>query len=270
MKASTRRLVFGLLLTLSSALTAHADDNDAQVKRIVDRSGLEKLIKHVPQLAQGVLKQSSGALEPKVNSALSDAFNQAFQPETVQRNFMAVVRSHYDAKQADDYLKLVESPLARKMAQLERALNDPEQQNNLRHFAEQLQSKPIADNRQALIKRLDKANHTSQLRIDMEAAFFKAVFTAIEPVMEADMRLGEGEMQQMETEVRQSLQSPVELGTQAYYLYAFRDLSDSELQSYVELCESSAHRWAIQLLGNAMVSALNQGAQRAARIMAQK
>lgn len=264
------RLCSTMILGLSLACTVHADDSDAQLKKIIDRSGLEKLISHIPQLAQGVLKQSSGAIEPKMNSALSGAFNQAFQPELVQRDFAAILRSHYDAKQASDYLQLEENPLSRKVTQLERALNTPEQQKNLRQFAEQLQKKPATGKRPALIKRLDKANRTTELRIDMEAAFFKAVFAALDPVMESDMRLGEGELQQMETEVRQSLQEPVASGTQTYYLYAYRELSDAELKTYVELCETDAHRWAMQILGNAMVSALNQAGERAAKIMAQK
>lgn len=271
MKFVPLHLICALFLGLTISFTAHsADDIDTQLKRIIDRSGLEKLIKHVPQLAHGVLKQSSGAIEPQMSSALSGAFNQAFQPDLVQRDFTAILRSHYDAKQASDYLQLEETPLARKVTQLERALNDPEQQKNLRQFAEQLQKKPAAGKRLALINRLDKANRTSELRVDMETAFFKAVFAALDPVMEADMRLGEGELQKMENEVRQSLQAPIERGTQTYYLYAYRELNDTELKTYVELCESSAHRWAIQILGNAMVSALNQAGERAAKIMAQK
>ena len=92
---------------------------------------------------------------------------------------------------------------------------------------------------------------------------------AIEPVMEADMRLGDGELEKMVNEVRTSLEEGLRKNTRLSFLYAFRDISDAELISYIEVCESEEYRWAIQLLGNAMISAINQAADRAALAMSQ-
>jgi hypothetical protein len=83
------------------------------------------------------------------------------------------------------------------------------------------------------------------------------------------MRVGDSEMEKMVKEVRQSFSSAYKEGTQISYLYTFRNLSDQELEEYIKLCESSDYRWGVQLLGNAMISALNQAAERAAVLMAQ-
>lgn len=255
------------LLFMFCLQTAHATNKQEQINQILQETGFDKLLKHIPDLAQRVLKQSSGALEPQMNSALSAAFNQAFATTSVQRDVINIINAHYDESLASAYLNQSQSPLAVKMAKLERNTNTPLGQKELNTFKANLQENPAPKSRNNLIQQLDKANRTTDFRVDMQTAFFKAVFVAIAPVMEADMRLGDGELDKMVTEVRDSLEESLRPNTHLFYMYAFRDVSDEELKNYINLCESKEHRWAIQLLGNAMISALNQAADRAAMMM---
>lgn len=267
MKRLPGRLLGSLLLCLL-ALQTQAADQDQQVQTILEQTGFNKLLQHVPDFAQAVLKQSSGALEPEVNSALSAAFSQAFAPAAVQRDVVQVLNAHYDEARASRYIQQLRSPLSVKMAQLERNTSNPANMDDFKAYATSLQETPAPADRKRLIQRLDEANRTTQFSVDMQTAFFKAIFVAIEPVMEADMRLGEGELEKMVDEVRSSLDESLRDSTRLSYLYAFRDVSDQELERYIELCESDSYRWAIQLLGNAMISALNRAGERAAHTMA--
>lgn len=263
-----RTTLFTTLLLLFASL-ASAADRDTEIKAIMAETGFDKLMEHAPDFAQNTLKQSSGALEPKVNSALSKAFNQSFAPAAVRRDVLTLINAHYDAKQAAGYLKQLQSPLAKKVAELERRTNDPANRDDFNAFAQALKSKPAAASRLKQIERLDKATRITDFGVDMQAAFFKAVFTAVNPVMDEEMRVGDSEMEKMVKEVRQSFSGAYKEGTQLSYLYTLRSLSDQELEEYIKMCESSNYRWGVQLLGNAMISALNQAAERAAVLMAQ-
>lgn len=255
------------LLFLLCLQTVHATNKQEQINKILEQTGFDKLLEHIPSFAQGTLKQSSGALEPEMSSALSAAFNQAFTTAAVQRDVINVINAHYDESQATAYLKQLQSPLAVKMAELERNTNTPTGQQEIKALAAKLQENPAPKSRSNLIQQLDKANRTTDFSVDMQTAFFKAIFVAIDPVMDADMRLGDGELDNMVTEVRESLEENLRPNTRLSYMYAFRDISDDELKSYIDLCESTEYRWAIQLLGNAMISALNKAADRAAMAM---
>lgn len=264
----TVRTILGGVLLCLLALQAQAADKRAQIDTMLERSGFNKLLQYVPDFAQAVLKQSSGALEPEVNSALSAAFSDAFATPTVQRDVVAIISAHYDEARASAYIEHLRSPISLRMAALERSTSDPANLDDFKAFAASLQETPPVAARSRLIQRLDQANRATEFSIDMQTAFFKAIFVAIDPVMEADMRLGDGELEKMVDEVRTSLDERLRYNTRLSYLYAFRDVSNEELEDYIELCESESYRWAIQLLGNAMISALNQAADRAAASMA--
>jgi len=45
----------------------NAAERDTQINAIMTETGFDQLVEHVPEFAQNTLKQSSGALEPKVN-----------------------------------------------------------------------------------------------------------------------------------------------------------------------------------------------------------
>lgn len=257
-----------LLVCLLTFQQADAANKDEQINSILEQTGFDKLLQFIPNFAQAKLKQSSGALEPEVNSALSAAFSQAFATATIQRDVIDIINTHYDEARATLYLRQLNMPIAKKMEELVRDTNNPSNREDMMAFATALQNKPASDSRTALIERLDKANRMSDFKIDIETAFFKAIFVAVDPVMEADMRLGDGELDRMVNEVRTSIEDAVRSETRLSYLYAFRNISDDELTQYIELCESEEYRWAIQLLGNAMISALNQAADRAATAMA--
>ncbi len=266
-----KTLFIFLPFMFSFAVAPHATaaDRDARINAIIEETGFDKLLEHIPDFAQSILKQSSGALEPKVNSSMSLAFQQAFSSSRVRADVYKVINSHFNDKSADAYLTHLQSPLARKISELEGSTNDPENRDIFATFVQSLETTPASPERLALIERLDKATRITDFGVDMQAAFFKAVFTAVNPVLDDDMRVGSSEMETMVNEVRQSFSEAYKKSTQTSYLFSFRNLSDQELEQYIELCESSDYRWGIQLLGNAMISALNQAADRAAIYMAQ-
>ncbi len=260
------RSLFALLLLALACLPLHAADR-AGIDALLERTGFDKLLEHIPDFARNVLKQSSGALDPEVNAALADAFQRAFATRAVKRDVIRAIEAHYDPKLAQAYLAQLDTPLARKMAELEKRPGQADQRQTFIEFLGALREKPASPKREALVERLDRANRATDFSVDLQVALFKAVFTAVDPIMEPEMRLGEGEMEKMLKEVRQSLEEEIRQRTRASYLFAFRDVSDEELEHYVELAESEPNRWAIQLLGNALLSALNQGGERAALLM---
>lgn len=260
-----------LSVTLFLLLTppAFAQNNEVQIQSLLERTGFTRLLAHVPDFAQGVLKQSAGALDPEVNSALSAAFSQSFSTKNIRRKVLQTIQSHFDQEKAIEYLTLLDSPLAKEMAELERTPNQAEHKETFQKFILGQQSNPAVPERIELIKRLDDANNTTNFSVNMQTAFFKAVFSAVDPIMDTDMRLAKGELDKMVAEVRESLFQDIQKRTQLSYLYAFHTVDIKKLEEYIQLNESDNHRWAIQLLGNAMLSSLNQAAEHSAILMAQ-
>ncbi|HHJ80592.1 MAG TPA: hypothetical protein ENJ65_03050, partial [Candidatus Tenderia electrophaga] len=189
MKAVKSIITVCLLGLLSLQSASASSSKDEQINTILEKTGFNKLLKHVPGFSQAVLKQSSGALEPEMSSALSAAFSQAFTTAAVQRDVTLLLNAHYDEANATAYLEHLNSPFSQKMAKLESDTNNPANREDIQAFSAALANQPVAQSRSALVERLDKATRTTDFSTDMQTAFFKAIFVAIEPVMEADMRL---------------------------------------------------------------------------------
>lgn len=113
-----KSILSGFCLCLLVFQQAHAANKNEQINTILEETGFNKLLLYVPDFAQMVLKQSSGALEPEVNSALSAAFSQAFATPTVQRDVINVINAHYDDTHATAYIKQLQAPLAKRWRNL--------------------------------------------------------------------------------------------------------------------------------------------------------
>ncbi len=263
-----RPLLIALCAFLIAASPIQAQTTQASIDSILENTGINKLINASPRLAIAALKQSAFAIdEPKVNSRLNGAFNNAFTPERIKRDITTQLSHDMDQPLADRYLDLLAEPVWVKHAQMERASSDPKNTQEMVAYAEALDQQAAPAARMALIERLDSANRTSEFSTQLQLAFFRSVFRAINPVLDADMKIDDEELEKMQDEVRKTIEDDIKKHVQRSYLYAFRTLNDAELASYVKLSESDTNRESNQLLTRAIIDSIDRAAQRAARTM---
>lgn len=266
MKSRIGALVLSVCLAVGAGVV-HAEATDKQILEMMELTGFGKLIERIPAFARAALKQSEGALEDDIRAELDGAIALAYRGEGIYARVLRSLRDTYKAEPAEGYLRMLRSPLAQKMAGLERAVAAPAAQAELKSYAERLKTAPADPRRLALVKRLDEASRASAFTLDMQTAFFASIFQAIDPRLEPDMRLEAGELQRMVGEVRRSLEGPVSETTIASYLYAYRDVPEAELVRYVEMHESADAAWGVRVLGEAMMVALDEAGREAAKRM---
>ncbi len=250
------------------ALPAQAQTSQATIDKIIEETGINRLIAATPRLALAALKQSAFAVdEPKVNSQLNGAFSNAFTTENIERDIQKQLTQNMTQPLADRYLALLSEPEWMKLAKMERASSDPKNREEMMQFAEALKQQAAPASRMALIERLDQANRTSEFSTNLQLAFFRSVFSAINPVLDADMKIDDEELGKMQDEVRKTIAKDIKQHVQFSYLYAFRTLGDAELKRYVELSESDTNTKSNALLTKAVIDSIDKAAQRAARSM---
>ena len=256
-----------MLICLLSFSSAQASKSQT-VDEILVAAGINKLIDASPKLAIAALKQSAFAVdEPKVNSQLQAAFNSAFTTSSIHRDINNELSKTLEQKLADGYLWQLAVPSWQQFSKLERASSDPRNAKAMSEFSEQFKITPASSVRQALIERLDVANHTSAFSVDLKLSFFRSVFKAINPVMDPDMKIEAEEMATMQAEVRKSIEGDITHHVHNSYYYAFRELSDQQLEQYVTMSESETNRKSNQQLTKAIINAIDMASERAAAIM---
>ncbi len=262
------RYSISLLLLLGTALPSHAQTSLDVVDQMIEGTGIDKLISATPRLAIAALKQSAFAVEdPTVNSQLNGAFTNAFTVQKIKQDINQQLHHNMQQSLADDYLKLLANPVWKEISKLERASSDPANSQDMITFAEKIKHQPASQSRMFLIKRLDDANRTSEFSINLQLAFFRSVFSAINPVLDADMKIDSEELEKMQDEVRKSIAENIKQHVQLSYLYAFKTINDAALEDYVKLSEGDVNRNSNQHLTKAIIDAIDKASERAAQTM---
>lgn len=266
--AKASYFLIALATLLFIALPAQAQTNQATIDKILEDTGINRLIAASPRLALAALKQSAFAVdEPKVNSQLNGAFTNAFTQKKIKRDISNQLSRNIDQALAERYLNLLSKPEWAKLAKMERASSDPKNRDDMMKFAESLKQQAAPASRMTLVERLDKANRTSEFSVNLQLAFFRSVFRAINPVLDADMKIDNEELGKMQDEVRKTISKDIKQHVQFSYLYAFRTLADAELAQYVELSESKTNTDSNAQLTKAIINSIDSAAQRAAHSM---
>jgi len=266
--AHAKRYIITLFLLLPLSLPCYAQTTQASIDEILQATGINKLITASPKLALAALKQSAFAIEdPQVSSRLNGAYSSAFTEEKIRQSITSQLQQTMPQLLADNYLWLLADPVWQKLSKMERASSNPQNAQDMIAFAEANKLQPAPADRIALIERLDQANRTSEFSVNLKLAFFRSVFSAINPVMDADMKIDDEELIKMQEEVRKSITDDINKHVQLSYLYAFRNVDNAELESYIELNESDTNRDSNQQLTKAIINAIDQSAYAAARAM---
>lgn len=257
-------LVSKLLLTTALLLAflpnSHADEVDKAIDSAIKLTGLDKLIEHVPDFAQSSLDQGKGAIDPKVWNALSNEIPNSYNQKDVSRDLVRYLKENNDPKMLDAYVAFLKSDQIKRFAAKEGGSNMVPQK-----FRQYVDSRPQdfhQSKRSLLISRLDDATRSSEFSLDIQTAFFRTIFQAVNPFLDPDMRLKDGELNGMSDEVRNSLLKSTKDMTLFSYSFAYQEFSDKEIEEYVQAYEKKEHKWAVRFLGNGMMYAIDQAGKR--------
>jgi hypothetical protein len=231
-----------------------------KIERAIEMTGFDRLIDALPEFADRALYESRGAVRPETWENVRKAFEEVYIPDQLKAAVRLRLIERYEDAQFKAYLKYLQSPLTRYMAVLEQKANVGADQEKFKEFLMSLEKNPNNDPRSSLAMRLDEASGTTKLTINIQSAFFRSIFMAVDPTLEKDLKLQEGELESMENEVRGSMAETTRRITVATYLYAYRSVSTEKLRRFVEETESLDVRWGNELFAKTLLSVLNDAA----------
>lgn len=246
------------------ALSTHAAVSDYTKKQKIERAiamtGFDRLVDALPEFADHALYESRGAVRPETWEKVRQAFEEVYVPDQLKAAVRAKLIERYDDAQFKAYLKYLQSPLTRYMAVLEQKANVNADQEKFKAFLLSLEKAGGDDVRAALATRLDDASGTTKLTINIQSAFFRSIFLAVDPTLEKDLKLQEGELDNMENEVRGSMADMTRRVTVSTYLYAYQSVSTDKLRRFVETTESLDVRLGNEMLASALLAVLHDAA----------
>lgn len=214
-------------------------------RRLVDAAGLERSVEVVSALAHQTVAQVFGASRGEGEDAqmLRDMFVGAFDPALIQATLVDEVAREYDPAHGQALLAWYESPIAQKIRRANERASTPEAQAELVSLVESLGTDPPPERRLELARELDRVTQSSRRMAEMSARLSVDLLENLNRIIEPDERLTaagrEARTQQLALQLRPSLEQRF----QPLLLFAARDLSDAELEEWVDFARSRAARW---------------------------
>ncbi|HLC40530.1 MAG TPA: tetratricopeptide repeat protein [Methylomirabilota bacterium] len=230
----------------------------ALVEEALQLSGAKKAIFQVQSQLQVQLRRSPLAAGPG-GQAVIEIFVRHFQSDELYAVITKSLLDNFYHERMLVLLPWLRSPLSKKFTQLEAEADAPGNEKDLEAFAQRLNDSGLAQERLALVRRLDEAVGLTDSVLDGATIAIQGM-TKLNPEITSPRHLEQAEL---EKEL-QAAYPAVQQALLTTVLYAYRSVSDQELTQYVEFWESETGRWFNRVFRKALLHALKNATDEAA------
>jgi Uncharacterized protein conserved in bacteria (DUF2059) len=160
-------------------------------------------------------------------------------------------------------LEWYESPLGKRITGLELASLTPDAGQT-----PDVESRRASQRRLDLLRRLDTSGGASDTTVDVTMAIVGSLARAFQPVLPAVARLSRGQLEQELSQVRNVTLERIRHACLVNMLSAYRDLTDGEVEQYVQFVESEGGQWYMAVMNASLLTAVNAAAETTATELA--
>lgn len=231
-----------------------SEAENAALDNLLERSGLRVQLE---SLSAGVRVQFlGGRLSGQDRLAIDRMVSERFAAEALYARIRLEFERSLDGAKLAKALEWYDSPLGRRITGLELAALVSTGEPDASPDAERVSLRRVA-----LLQRLDAGGAASETTVDITMAIVRSLTRSFQPVLPAVARLSS---RQLETELAQTRNRALEQIRRACLLtmlFAYREISDGELDRYVQFVESDAGQWHMSMMNSTLLTAVDAAAE---------
>lgn len=245
-------------------------DPEKLVAEIIETSGLTRQMRsfatEVATNASATSQSGQEGAEPPDARLVQDIANRHFEADALMADLTNGVKSAYEAERMGRFLELLRQPIVGKMTAIEGRTITREEKAQ---FAESFRKNPPSPARQKLVLALDELSRTSDLGVHVTTLSAREMVDAMfEGLQKTGRRMPKESRQVLNSQIN-SAEPQLRSAFRTLMHITYRDVSDEDLAAYVKVLESETGRWGLEILGNALRSAVEKRIKPFARDMAQ-
>ena len=229
-----------------------------ELKQIYAASGAEKDVQALSQLSeaknQAMLAATQKNGDKKLIKIVEDMIKTT-SPKSFNDDVYKIFETRFDPKNTQEVLTWVQSRLNIKLRRLEDSAEDVNKKD-LEAFAETIDQ--IPEDRVKLADNIYNLEKTDAIMVDMKIDMQKDMLNDL--IEQNKAKLTKAELEQLNQKMRTLDEQAEQLRKESWesliplMLYVYRDLSDQELQQYVDFLNSSAG----QNLTNSVIDSIKE------------
>ena len=219
------------LLMLTASVT-QADDKETKLRRLLAQSNFTEQIYQFPNVMKSSISQihEMGHCNQEELNTISQAIELTIKPKYLNDILLKDLSDKISDKQVDKILTWYNSPLGLKVSKQELKASNPGSYAEMKSMSEKLFQN---NERVELAREIDKVMNATDWAVNIEMQSKIAMFSALAQIQhknitETLMQLA-SQLEQQKIETRPQVQESIAL----WYLFAFRDLTNDELKSYI-------------------------------------
>jgi hypothetical protein len=234
--------VVSLLLYSGVCIAGEGKADQELVRTLMQKSGLNKQIDQIPLMMQAGIAQAdqnqpSRKMTPEEMSDLNRMVAEAFDAKAMNASVQKHIRSNLAKNDIRAALAWLSSPLGEKITRLEEDASTPAAYTEMQAMADTL-TKNTA--RAAQLKKLDTAVKATESGVRVALNIQMSLLTAMSSVLPKDKRPSAGEIKDQVNKNGAQMRSTAEQETLLSFLYAYRTLTDAEIDQYIAFAESKS------------------------------
>jgi len=228
--------------------TPAADTRVDLVALALEGSGLRANLTRYVQTTHLVSFLDKGRLAEIEVPLVERALAVLFRTDTFSRAIAEQMRRSQSPERLKTLVEWLQSPLTRKIVELESRALEPEAHEELVAFAASLRSAPPPESRLRLIHRLFDATQTCGMEVDTTIGLVKAVAQAIGPALPEEKRYTAAELNRALGAVKPRYTSIMKNARLVHYLFALQTVADEEVEQHVSFLESEDGKWFAEIV----------------------
>jgi hypothetical protein len=250
------------LILCGDVCIAEDHNSDKLARTLMLKSGMKKQIEQMPQLLQSELDQqqanATGITQEEFNR-FSNIVRAAFDAKAIHADAQTYIKLNLSENDMKEVLEWLDSPLGTKITKLEEEGSTAKAYEDMQAIGPMLLHENKNSARLNKLIKLDKAIGVTQSSANTVLNIQLAMITAMSAAMEVDKRPSFEDVQELVKKNQPQIHAAMSQMVQIQFLYSYRELTDHEIDRYIQFAESMPgqryHNVSIRAIDEALVHA---------------
>jgi hypothetical protein len=232
-----------------------SDAERAALDNLLGHSGLKVQLESLSAGVRVQFLRGRGRLSGEDRVTIDRIVSERFAAEALYARIEREFERNFDGRKLAEALEWYGSPLGKRITGLELAAlvggAHASELENIRPTSRRLE----------LLQRLDVGGGASETTVDVTLVIVRNMVRAFQPVLPTAVRLSRDQLEDNIAQVRSRMLDQIRQACLVTMLFAYRELSDEELDRYVQFVDSESGQWYMSLMNSALLTAVDRAAE---------
>lgn len=209
------------------------------VQNFIEHAHLDKKIERFLTGVTHNVEHEQNTMPANIFDTYQKIILRLFDSTTLVKELKQIILMRFDEQKMQKMLDFMCQPNLQLIIQKEENAKSLQASQEMQIFFTGLQATPPSKKRKNIIEKIDKVLGSSALVVDMQITLFQSVAWGMRKVNPNYQEMTQVQLQQMASEMKEKMSQQITQQIWMSMLFAYKDVSDDELQDYLTLNEST-------------------------------